>query len=70
MGTMQLFFLMKALGDYANKFLTARNTYYVCRVEHVAPGSGLGAFPRDRARPQRWTVNLVLQIGPPQPDPN
>ncbi|XP_036696968.1 uncharacterized protein CXorf65 homolog [Balaenoptera musculus] len=41
MGTMQLFFLMKTLGDYANKFLTARNTYYVCRVEHKAPGTGL-----------------------------
>ncbi|KAB0401307.1 hypothetical protein E2I00_017288 [Balaenoptera physalus] len=41
MGTMQLFFLTKTLGDYANKFLTARNTYYVCRVEHEAPGTGL-----------------------------
>lgn len=64
MGTMQMFFLKKTLGDYANKFLTARDTYYVCRVEYGLAGSGLGAFPRDRARPQRWTVDLALQIGP------
>ncbi|XP_058906474.2 uncharacterized protein CXorf65 homolog [Kogia breviceps] len=41
MGTMQLFFLKKTLGEYANKFLIARNTYYVCRVEHGLPGTGL-----------------------------
>ncbi|TKC37510.1 hypothetical protein EI555_005127, partial [Monodon monoceros] len=39
MGTMQLFFLKKTLGDYANKFLTARNTYYVCRVERGLAGT-------------------------------
>ncbi|KAM9667501.1 uncharacterized protein CXorf65 homolog isoform 1-T1 [Dama dama] len=40
-GTMKLFFLMKTPGDYANKFLTARNTYYVCKVERGAPGTRL-----------------------------
>ncbi|ELR52752.1 hypothetical protein M91_16574 [Bos mutus] len=38
-GTMKLFFLMKTPGDYANKFLTARNTYYICKVERGAPGT-------------------------------
>ncbi|KAM7225540.1 hypothetical protein CapIbe_023517 [Capra ibex] len=38
-GTMKLFFLMKTPGDYASKFLTARNTYYVCKVERGAPGT-------------------------------
>ena len=69
-GTMKLFFLMKTPGDYASKFLTARNTYYVCKVERGAPGRDLEAFPRDRARPQSWTMNLTLQIGPLGPDPN
>ncbi|XP_055419974.1 uncharacterized protein CXorf65 homolog [Bubalus kerabau] len=38
-GTMKLFFLMKTPGDFANKFLTARNTYYICKVERGAPGT-------------------------------
>nr|XP_004660973.1 uncharacterized protein CXorf65 homolog [Jaculus jaculus] len=37
-GTLKLFFLSKTPGDYACKFLTARNTYYVCKVERGAPG--------------------------------
>ncbi|XP_006903509.1 PREDICTED: uncharacterized protein CXorf65 homolog, partial [Elephantulus edwardii] len=41
MGTMKLLFLMKTPGDYASKFLTARNTYYICRVERGAPGTRL-----------------------------
>ncbi|TEA30541.1 hypothetical protein DBR06_SOUSAS29810008, partial [Sousa chinensis] len=41
MGTMQMFFLKKTLGDYANKFLTARDTYYVCRVEYGLAGTVL-----------------------------
>uniref|UniRef100_A0A8C5L4V8 Predicted gene 614 n=1 Tax=Jaculus jaculus TaxID=51337 RepID=A0A8C5L4V8_JACJA len=39
-GTLKLFFLSKTPGDYACKFLTARNTYYVCKVERGAPGKG------------------------------
>ncbi|XP_020738668.1 uncharacterized protein CXorf65 homolog [Odocoileus virginianus] len=39
-GTVKLLFLMKTPGNYANKFLTARNTYYVCKVECGAPGDG------------------------------
>ncbi|XP_072812794.1 uncharacterized protein CXorf65 homolog isoform X2 [Vicugna pacos] len=38
-GTMKLLFLMKTLEEYANKFLTARSTYYVCRVEFGPPGT-------------------------------
>ncbi|XP_049975649.1 uncharacterized protein CXorf65 homolog isoform X1 [Alexandromys fortis] len=38
-GTMKLFFLTKTPGDYASKFLTARNTYYVCKVERGAAGT-------------------------------
>ncbi|XP_039697669.1 uncharacterized protein CXorf65 homolog [Pteropus medius] len=40
-GAMKLFFLMKTPGEYASKFLTARNTYHVCRVTRGAPGSRL-----------------------------
>ncbi|XP_062038881.1 uncharacterized protein CXorf65 homolog [Lepus europaeus] len=40
-GTMKLFFLLKTPGEYASKFLTARNTYYVCRVERGTPGTRL-----------------------------
>ncbi|XP_050998171.1 uncharacterized protein CXorf65 homolog [Acomys russatus] len=38
-GTLKLFFLSKTPGDYASKFLTVRNTYYVCKVERGAPGT-------------------------------
>ncbi|KAM8895722.1 uncharacterized protein CXorf65 homolog isoform 1-T1 [Lycaon pictus] len=40
-GTMKLLFLMKTPGDYASKFLTARSTYYICKVERGAPGTRL-----------------------------
>ncbi|XP_040486718.1 uncharacterized protein CXorf65 homolog isoform X1 [Ursus maritimus] len=40
-GTMKLLFLTKTPGDYASKFLTARNTYYICKVERGAPGTRL-----------------------------
>ncbi|XP_004396701.1 PREDICTED: uncharacterized protein CXorf65 homolog [Odobenus rosmarus divergens] len=40
-GTMKLLFLTKTPGDYASKFLTARNTYYIYKVEHGAPGTRL-----------------------------
>uniref|UniRef100_A0A671DL43 Chromosome X open reading frame 65 n=1 Tax=Rhinolophus ferrumequinum TaxID=59479 RepID=A0A671DL43_RHIFE len=40
-GTMKLFFLMKPPGEYAIKFLTARNTYYICRVKRGSPGTRL-----------------------------
>uniref|UniRef100_A0A8D2H3E9 Chromosome X open reading frame 65 n=1 Tax=Urocitellus parryii TaxID=9999 RepID=A0A8D2H3E9_UROPR len=40
-GTMKLLFLMKTPGEYASKFLTARDTYYVCKVERGAPGTKL-----------------------------
>uniref|UniRef100_A0A8D2D3Q5 Chromosome X open reading frame 65 n=1 Tax=Sciurus vulgaris TaxID=55149 RepID=A0A8D2D3Q5_SCIVU len=40
-GTMKLLFLMKTPGEYASKFLTARDTYYVCKVERGAPGTRL-----------------------------
>ncbi|XP_029786313.1 uncharacterized protein CXorf65 homolog isoform X2 [Suricata suricatta] len=40
-GTMKMFFVMKTPGDYASKFLTARSTYYVCKVEHGARGTRL-----------------------------
>ncbi|KAM5195935.1 uncharacterized protein CXorf65 homolog [Hipposideros larvatus] len=40
-GTMKLLFLMKSAGEYAIKFLTARNTYYVCKVVRGAPGTRL-----------------------------
>lgn len=45
---MKLLFLSKTPGDYASKFLTARNTYYVCKVERGAPGRGLGVFSIDQ----------------------
>ncbi|XP_058569141.1 uncharacterized protein CXorf65 homolog isoform X3 [Neofelis nebulosa] len=35
-GTMKMFFVMKTPGDYASKFLTARSTYYICKVERGA----------------------------------
>ncbi|XP_055461018.1 uncharacterized protein CXorf65 homolog [Psammomys obesus] len=38
-GTMKLLFLSKTPGDYASKFLTPRNTYYICKVERGAPGN-------------------------------
>ncbi|XP_047392044.1 uncharacterized protein CXorf65 homolog [Sciurus carolinensis] len=38
---MKLLFLMKTPGEYASKFLTARDTYYVCKVERGAPGTRL-----------------------------
>ncbi|XP_045326905.1 uncharacterized protein CXorf65 homolog isoform X1 [Leopardus geoffroyi] len=40
-GTMKMFFVMKTPGDYASKFLTARSTYYVCKVERGARGTRL-----------------------------
>ncbi|XP_046323052.1 uncharacterized protein CXorf65 homolog isoform X3 [Marmota monax] len=40
-GTMKLLFLMKTPGEYASKFLTARDIYYVCKVERGAPGTKL-----------------------------
>ncbi|XP_054975921.1 uncharacterized protein CXorf65 homolog [Sorex araneus] len=40
-GTMKLFFLMKTPGEYATKFLTPRNTYFVCKIERGAPGTRL-----------------------------
>nr|XP_060491173.1 uncharacterized protein CXorf65 homolog isoform X2 [Panthera onca] len=40
-GTMKMFFVMKTPGDYASKFLTARSTYYVCKVERGAQGTRL-----------------------------
>ncbi|XP_062940735.1 uncharacterized protein CXorf65 homolog [Cynocephalus volans] len=39
MGTMKLLFLLKTPREYANKFLTARSTYYVCKVERGPPGT-------------------------------
>ncbi|XP_027952374.1 uncharacterized protein CXorf65 homolog [Eumetopias jubatus] len=63
-GTTKLLFLTKTPGDYASKFLTARNTYYICKVEPGAPGRGLGAFLKDRAGPSKWIVNLDPQPGP------
>ncbi|XP_012498956.1 PREDICTED: uncharacterized protein CXorf65 homolog [Propithecus coquereli] len=41
MGTIKLLFLMKTPGDYASKFLTARSTYYVCKVERGETGPRL-----------------------------
>ncbi|XP_048192572.1 uncharacterized protein CXorf65 homolog [Perognathus longimembris pacificus] len=38
-GTMKLLFLSKTPTEYASKFLTVRNTYYVCKVERGAPGT-------------------------------
>ncbi|KAL1766981.1 protein model 614, (NCBI) [Sigmodon hispidus] len=38
-GTMKLLFLSKTPGDYASKVLTARNTYYVCKVERATAGT-------------------------------
>ncbi|XP_063102114.1 uncharacterized protein CXorf65 homolog isoform X1 [Cavia porcellus] len=38
-GTLKMFFMTKIHGEYASKFLTARNTYYVCKVERGAPGT-------------------------------
>ncbi|XP_011235340.1 uncharacterized protein CXorf65 homolog isoform X2 [Ailuropoda melanoleuca] len=40
-GTMKLLFLTKTPEDYASKFLTARDTYYICKVERGAPGTRL-----------------------------
>ncbi|EHB13493.1 hypothetical protein GW7_10719 [Heterocephalus glaber] len=36
-GTMKMFFMMKTPGEYASKFLTTLNTYYVCKMEHGVP---------------------------------
>ncbi|XP_075394629.1 uncharacterized protein CXorf65 homolog [Tenrec ecaudatus] len=41
LGTMKFLFLTKTPGDYASKFLAARNTYYICRVDRGAPGTRL-----------------------------
>uniref|UniRef100_A0A8C2V084 Chromosome X open reading frame 65 n=1 Tax=Chinchilla lanigera TaxID=34839 RepID=A0A8C2V084_CHILA len=38
-GILKMFFMLKTPGEYASKFLTARNTYYVCKVERGAPGT-------------------------------
>ncbi|XP_012887111.1 PREDICTED: uncharacterized protein CXorf65 homolog [Dipodomys ordii] len=38
-GTLKLLFLSKTPTEYASKFLTVRNTYYVCKVERGAPGT-------------------------------
>ncbi|KAM6143253.1 uncharacterized protein CXorf65 homolog [Erethizon dorsatum] len=38
-GTLKMFFMTKTPGEYASKFLTVRNTYYVCKVEREAPGT-------------------------------
>uniref|UniRef100_A0A8C6RPC7 Predicted gene 614 n=1 Tax=Nannospalax galili TaxID=1026970 RepID=A0A8C6RPC7_NANGA len=43
-GTMKLLFQSKTPEDYASKFLTARNTYYVCKVELGARGTKTGNF--------------------------
>ncbi|XP_010606226.1 uncharacterized protein CXorf65 homolog [Fukomys damarensis] len=40
-GTMKMFFMMKTPGEYASKFLTPRETYYVCKVLHGPPGTGI-----------------------------
>lgn len=40
-GTMKMFFQMKTPGEYANKFLTARNTYHVCKVTRGGRGTRL-----------------------------
>ncbi|XP_020006854.1 uncharacterized protein CXorf65 homolog isoform X2 [Castor canadensis] len=40
-GTMKLLFLTKTPADYASKFLTVRNTYYVCKVVRGAAGTRL-----------------------------
>lgn len=37
-GTLKLIFLVKFPEDNASKFLTARGTYYVCKVERGATG--------------------------------
>uniref|UniRef100_A0A8C6XL26 Chromosome X open reading frame 65 n=1 Tax=Naja naja TaxID=35670 RepID=A0A8C6XL26_NAJNA len=38
-GTLKLIFLVKFPEDNASKFLTARGTYYVCKVERGATGT-------------------------------
>ncbi|XP_023562886.1 uncharacterized protein CXorf65 homolog isoform X1 [Octodon degus] len=38
-GTLKMFFITKTRGEYATKFLTVRNTYYVCKVQRGAPGT-------------------------------
>ncbi|XP_004694522.2 PREDICTED: uncharacterized protein CXorf65 homolog [Condylura cristata] len=38
-GTMKLLFLLKTPTEYATKYLTARNTYYVCKIERGPPGT-------------------------------
>ncbi|XP_032004021.1 uncharacterized protein CXorf65 [Hylobates moloch] len=54
MGKMKMLFLMKPNhAEYASKYLTARSTYYVCKVERGPPGRGSGVFPRNRIRPSR-----------------
>ncbi|KAL6033491.1 hypothetical protein STEG23_016308 [Scotinomys teguina] len=40
-GTMKLLFLTKTYGDCATKFLTARNIYYICKVEHGVSTKGM-----------------------------
>ncbi|XP_009196044.1 uncharacterized protein CXorf65 homolog isoform X3 [Papio anubis] len=41
-GKMKMLFLMKpTLAEYASKYLTARSTYYVCKVERGPPGTRL-----------------------------
>ncbi|EHH30829.1 hypothetical protein EGK_20619 [Macaca mulatta] len=41
-GKMKMLFLMKPThAEYASKYLTARSTYYVCKVERGPPGTRL-----------------------------
>ncbi|KAM5221409.1 uncharacterized protein CXorf65 homolog [Ctenodactylus gundi] len=40
-GAMKLFFLSKTPREYASKFLTDQETYYVCRVRRAGRGTGL-----------------------------
>uniref|UniRef100_A0A670YN20 Chromosome X open reading frame 65 n=1 Tax=Pseudonaja textilis TaxID=8673 RepID=A0A670YN20_PSETE len=44
-GTLKLIFLVKFPEDNASKFLTARGTYYVCKVERGATGGVTSASP-------------------------
>ncbi|EAX05320.1 hypothetical protein G5576_116869 [Homo sapiens] len=65
-GKMKMLFLMKPNhAEYASKYLTARSTYYVCKVERGPPGTRLEnayrAFVPLLKNPEPWLL-VALRI--------
>lgn len=50
-GTLKLIFLVKFPEDSASKFLTARGTYYICKVERGTTGGCVQGAAHPRGQP-------------------